>query len=96
MNSRVIDIRREQQFQKVRRAAGPASPQQRAALTRRSSALPRLYLNGQEQEELFRDTSEALNSRVVWFVILQIVVLVVTSAVQLRYLTVFFHSKKVA
>ena len=50
----------------------------------------------QEQEEIFRDTSEGVNSRVVWFMLLQILVLVLTSALQLRHLTVFFHTKKVA
>eukprot|EP00160_Parvularia_atlantis_P017023 Unigene5684_Nuclearia_a/m.17350 Unigene5684_Nuclearia_a/g.17350 ORF Unigene5684_Nuclearia_a/g.17350 Unigene5684_Nuclearia_a/m.17350 type:complete len:240 (-) Unigene5684_Nuclearia_a:64-783(-) len=64
LNNRVVDIRREQQYQK-------------------------------EQEEVFRDLSEAVNSRVVWFVLLQVVVMLVVTLWQLRHLTRFFAEKKV-
>lgn len=49
-----------------------------------------------EHEAKFRDTAESVNSRVVWFIILQVIVLVLTTAWQTRHLTVFLKSKKVA
>jgi len=49
----------------------------------------------QEQEEIFRDMSEVVNSQVVWYILLQVVVLLVVAAWQLRHLTLFFAQKKV-
>jgi hypothetical protein len=85
----MIDLRREQQYQKVCARA----PRPSACV---SAGRDRHRCCAQEQEELFRDTSEGLNARVVWFILLQVAVLIATSAVQLRHLTVFFHAKKVA
>ena len=57
LNSKLDDIRREQQYQR-------------------------------EREASYRDLSEATNSRAVWYSVLQIGVLVVTCAWQLRHLRV--------
>ena len=59
LNSKLDEIRREQQYQREREAA-------------------------------YRDLSEATNERAVWYSILQIGVLVVTCAWQLRHLRVSF------
>lgn len=48
-----------------------------------------------EQETKFRDIAESVNSRAVWFIILQVIVLVLTTAWQMRHLTVFLKTKKV-
>ncbi|MES1906886.1 MAG: hypothetical protein MHM6MM_000113 [Cercozoa sp. M6MM] len=46
------------------------------------------------REERFRNTSESTNSRVVWFSIVQTIVLVASGAFQLWSLKTFFQSKK--
>ncbi|KDQ19454.1 hypothetical protein BOTBODRAFT_439706 [Botryobasidium botryosum FD-172 SS1] len=48
-----------------------------------------------EREAVYRDLSEATNSRAVWYCVAQIVVLVTTCAWQLRYLKNFFEDRKV-
>ncbi|PAV19709.1 emp24 gp25L p24 family [Pyrrhoderma noxium] len=63
LNSKLDDIRREQQYQR-------------------------------EREASYRDLSEATNSRAVWYSVLQIGVLVVTCAWQLRHLRHFFDDRK--
>ncbi|KAI9227177.1 MAG: emp24/gp25L/p24 family/GOLD-domain-containing protein [Piptocephalis tieghemiana] len=47
-----------------------------------------------EREEAFRDESERVNSRAVWYTILQMVVLGCTCAWQLNHLRAFFIAKK--
>ncbi|CAE6502540.1 unnamed protein product [Rhizoctonia solani] len=47
-----------------------------------------------EREADFRDLSEATNSRAVWYIIAQIIVLLVTCAWQLRHLKHFFEDHK--
>ncbi|KAI0788843.1 emp24/gp25L/p24 family/GOLD-domain-containing protein [Abortiporus biennis] len=47
-----------------------------------------------EREANFRDLSELVNSRAVWYVIAQIAVLVVTCGWQLRHLKKFFEDRK--
>ncbi|PCH44306.1 hypothetical protein WOLCODRAFT_144914 [Wolfiporia cocos MD-104 SS10] len=47
-----------------------------------------------EREANYRDLSEATNSRAVWYSIVQIVVLVLTCAWQLRHLKRFFEDRK--
>ncbi|KZT56901.1 membrane protein [Calocera cornea HHB12733] len=48
-----------------------------------------------EREAAFRDLSEQVNSRAVWYCTVQIVVLFVTCAWQLRHLRRFFEDKKI-
>ena len=47
-----------------------------------------------QRESEFRDSSEATNSKVVWWTILQFIVLGLTCAWQLRHLKGFFEAKK--
>ncbi|KAF8586445.1 membrane protein [Ramaria rubella] len=47
-----------------------------------------------EREASFRDLSEATNSKAVWYIIAQIVVLIVTCTWQLRHLRNFFEDRK--
>jgi len=47
-----------------------------------------------EREADFRDLSELTNSRAVWYIIAEILVLVVTCAWQLRHLRNFFEDRK--
>jgi p24 family protein alpha len=47
-----------------------------------------------EREAEFRDTSESVNSRVIWWTIIQIIVLGVTGVWQMRHLKHFFQTKK--
>lgn len=46
------------------------------------------------REHAFRDTSEVTNSRVLWWSVAQVAVLVLTAAWQMRYLRGFFTAKK--
>ncbi|GEQ67894.1 hypothetical protein JCM33374_g1560 [Metschnikowia sp. JCM 33374] len=48
-----------------------------------------------ERESLFRNQSESTNSRVVWWSIIQVVVLVGTCTYQLRHLKGFFVKQKI-
>lgn len=48
----------------------------------------------QERETAFRDTSESTNARVMWFSILQTLILIVAGTWQLRHLKAFFKKKK--
>ncbi|KAF3990263.1 hypothetical protein FT663_01041 [Candidozyma haemuli var. vulneris] len=48
-----------------------------------------------EREAIFRDQSESTNSRVVWWSIIQLAVLVGTCAYQLRHLKSFFVKQKI-
>lgn len=48
-----------------------------------------------EREAIFRDQSESTNSRVVWWSIIQLIVLVGTCAYQLRHLKSFFVKQKI-
>ncbi|EJU03800.1 hypothetical protein DACRYDRAFT_21235 [Dacryopinax primogenitus] len=48
-----------------------------------------------ERESAFRDLSEEVNSRAVWYCVAQMVVLFVTCAWQLRHLRKFFEEKKI-
>ncbi|KYR03165.1 emp24/gp25L/p24 family protein [Tieghemostelium lacteum] len=50
------------------------------------------YQRGREQT--FRNTSESTNSRVMWWSLLQVVVLVATGVWQMRHLKSFFKAKK--
>ena len=80
LNGRLVDIRREQVFQRV----GILSHSQcHAELTRK-----------QEREAEFRDQSEATNSRVVRWTLIQLGVLGVTCAWQLSHLRAFFIKQK--
>jgi len=63
LNHRIIDIRREQGYQR-------------------------------EREAEFRDQSELTNSRVVYWTIVQLIVLGVTCLWQLQHLKGFFEAKK--
>ncbi|TCD68431.1 emp24p/erv25p- protein [Steccherinum ochraceum] len=47
-----------------------------------------------EREANFRDLSESTNSRAVWYVVAQVVVLIVTCVWQLRHLKKFFEDRK--
>jgi len=47
-----------------------------------------------EREAVYRDLSEATNSKAVWYSVAQIVVLVATCAWQLRHLRRFFEDRK--
>lgn len=47
-----------------------------------------------EVEATFRDTSEATNSRAVWWSICQIIILVAVAGWQMRHLKVYFDDKK--
>lgn len=46
------------------------------------------------REERFRQTSENTNARVLWWSIIQVIVLVATGAWQMRHLKGFFEAKK--
>jgi len=48
-----------------------------------------------EREASFRDLSELTNSRAAWYTVMQIVVLLITCAWQMRHLTRFFEERKV-
>lgn len=48
-----------------------------------------------EREAVFRDQSESTNSRVVWWSIVQLIVLVGTCAYQMRHLKGFFVKQKI-
>lgn len=48
------------------------------------------------REERFRDTSESTNARVMWWSIIQTVVLLITGLYSLSNLKGFFKSKKLA
>ena len=63
LNARLLDIKREQIFQR-------------------------------EREAEFRDQSESVNSRVVWWTLIQLFVLGATCAWQLSYLRAFFIKQK--
>lgn len=47
-----------------------------------------------EVEASFRDASEATNAKAVWFVIMQIVILLGAGVWQMRHLKVYFEDKK--
>ncbi|SGZ54638.1 CIC11C00000003649 [Sungouiella intermedia] len=51
--------------------------------------------NIREREAFFRNQSESTNSRVVWWSIIQLIVLVLTCAYQLRHLKGFFVKQKI-
>ncbi|SCW00997.1 LAFE_0D02806g1_1 [Lachancea fermentati] len=48
-----------------------------------------------DREAMFRDASESANSRAMWWTIIQIIVLSVTCAWQLRHLRTFFVKQKI-
>lgn len=48
-----------------------------------------------EREERHRDTNESTNSRVAWFSILTIVMILVQTALQITHLYGYFMKKKV-
>lgn len=47
------------------------------------------------QEERFQRTSESINSRVVWFSVLQLLVLCACTLVSIFYLVRYFHSHRI-
>ena len=47
-----------------------------------------------KREELFRDTSESTNSRVMWWTLFQTLILTVSAVYQIYHLKSFFKSKK--
>jgi len=49
-----------------------------------------------EREEAFRNTSESTNARVMWWSILQTIVLLVSGVWQIQRLKAFFKLKKLA
>jgi len=53
----------------------------------------RLYQR--EREEAFRNTSESTNSRVMWWSILELVIIVALNVVQVEMLKKFFRKKKI-
>lgn len=81
LNGRLNDIRREQVFQRVSLSC---------------AVQWRGFADGhaQEREAEFRDLSESVNSRVVRWTVIQLVVLGVTCAWQLSYLRAFFIKQK--
>ena len=48
-----------------------------------------------DREEQFRDMSEAVNSRAMWWTVIQIIVLAVTCTWQMKHLATFFVKQKV-
>ncbi|KAJ1994213.1 emp24p/erv25p- protein [Dimargaris cristalligena] len=63
-------------------------------LNTRTNALQLELEQQREREAEFRDLSETVNSHVVWYVVLQLVVLSLTCVWQVRYLKGFFEKKK--
>ncbi|KAI8809073.1 emp24/gp25L/p24 family/GOLD-domain-containing protein [Cladochytrium replicatum] len=63
-------------------------------LTSRIAAIRREHKYQRDREESWRDTSERVNSRVLNWTLIQIVVLVLTCFWQLRHLKSFFIAKK--
>lgn len=103
LNSRLQDIRREQVFQRVRFSY--LSPPPPLATLPSSSPLVKLYASClliflltqrkiQEREAEFRDQSETTNSRVVRWMVIQLIVLGATCAWQLSHLRSFFIKAK--
>lgn len=97
LNARLGDIRREQVFQRVSPLAplfayfAVALPHDDIPLrfeTRREANAP------QEREAEFRDHSEATNSRVIRWIVIQLVILTGTTAWQLSHLRSFFIKQK--
>jgi len=85
LNGRLMDIRREQVFQRVRSEVPPWQ------LLRLASSPSNTK---QEREAEFRDQSEATNGRVVRWTLIQLGVLGVTCAWQLSHLRAFFIKQK--
>jgi hypothetical protein len=86
LNGRLMDIRREQVFQRVRSGAPPNG---------NFCAWPPVLSNTkQEREAEFRDQSETTNARVVRWTLIQLGVLGVTCAWQLSHLRAFFIKQK--
>eukprot|EP00112_Aurelia_sp_Birch-Aquarium-sp1_P008979 Seg2005.4 transcript_id=Seg2005.4/GoldUCD/mRNA.D3Y31 product="Protein split ends" protein_id=Seg2005.4/GoldUCD/D3Y31 len=54
-----------------------------------------MYMRYKKREKVFRNLSKTTNSRVLWWGFLQIVVLALTAAWQMRHLTKFFILKKI-
>ncbi|KAH0544680.1 hypothetical protein FGG08_001185 [Glutinoglossum americanum] len=86
LNGRLLDIKREQVFQRV----FPVLPIPLSE--RRKVEYTNLPLQAREAE--FRDQSESTNSRVVRWTLLQLAVLGVTCAWQLSHLRAFFIKQK--
>jgi hypothetical protein len=84
LNGRLMDIRREQVFQRVR----SGSPMATSVLDSSPSNTK------QEREAEFRDQSETTNARVVRWTLIQLGVLGVTCAWQLSHLRAFFIKQK--
>lgn len=89
LNGRLQDIRREQVFQRV-------SPYERDRSRKSEDILTDMYLLRcqQEREAQFRDQSEATNSRVVRWALIQTAVLGVTCVWQFSHLRSFFIKQK--
>jgi hypothetical protein len=87
LNGRLMDIRREQVFQRVRSGLLPPNGNFCAWP-------PVLLTTKQEREAEFRDQSEATNARVVRWTLIQLGVLGVTCAWQLSHLRAFFIKQK--
>lgn len=57
--------------------------------------MPPFVLRCPVQEEKFQKTSEAINSRVVWFSVLQLLLLCACTLVSIFYLVRYFHAHKI-
>lgn len=89
LNARLNDIRREQIFQRVSPLyAKPWPPP--SCPSSLSDAKPTF----QEREAEFRDQSESTNSRVIRWIIIQLVIIGITCAWQLSHLRSFFIKQK--
>lgn len=92
----VEQIQKEQEYQRVRGWAGPVG-QGMCNLGGGGSVLARRFLHSplpQWREERFRQTSESTNRRVLWWSILQTLILVATGIWQMQHLKSFFKAKK--
>jgi len=55
----------------------------------------KMYLRFKKREKHFRELSKTTNSRIIWWAIFQVIVLLLTAAWQMRHLTKFFILKKI-
>jgi len=87
LNARLNDIRREQVFQRV--SLLPTSCSRHGFVS-----IADLVFLLQEREAEFRDQSESTNSRVVRWMLIQVIILGVTCTWQLSHLRSFFIKQK--
>jgi len=76
-----------------RKHAGQVSDKLRD-LTDKLRGIRREQQYQRERESEFRNLSEATNSRAMWYMVIQLVVLITTCYLQLRHLRHFFADRK--